>query len=75
MKRKLTDLKQGDRGKITRLDGGDGFKSNLRSRGVREGKDLEVVAKHPMGGPIVITIDDRDTAIGRGMTDRIIVEV
>jgi ferrous iron transport protein A len=75
MRKKLTELRKGEKGKIVDLDGGNGFKSNLRSRGVREGKELVVVARHPMKGPIVISIDNRDTAIGRGMTDHIIVEV
>ncbi len=75
MEKKLVDLKPGDTCKILRLDGGEGFKSNLRSRGVREGKNIEVIAKHPLSGPIVISIDNRDTAIGRGMARKIIVEV
>ena len=71
----LTHLKAGQKAKILRLEGGPGFQRNIRSRGLREGKVLEVVTKHPIGGPIVIEIDGRETAIGRGMAMRIIVEV
>jgi ferrous iron transport protein A len=71
----LIQLKTGQRAKILRLEGGPGFQRNVRSRGIREGKALEVVTKHPIGGPIVIEIDGRETAIGRGMAMRIIVEV
>ena len=71
----LTKLKIGDKARITRLEGGQGFQKNVRSRGIREGKILEVVTRHPIGGPIVIEIDGRETAIGRGMANRIYVEV
>ena len=71
----LTHLRTGQKAKILRLEGGQGFQRNVRSRGIREGKILEVVTRHPIGGPIVIEIDGRETAIGRGMARRIIVEV
>lgn len=71
----LTQLREGQKGKITRLIGGQGFQRNIRSRGIREGKILEIVTRHPLRGPIVIEIDGRETAIGRGMAERIIIEV
>ncbi len=71
----LTHLKTGQKAKIVGLEGGPGFQRNVRSRGLREGKVLEVVTKHPIGGPIVIEIDGRETALGRGMAKKIIVEV
>ena len=71
----LTHLKNGQKGRILRLEGGLGFQKNVRSRGIREGKILEVVTRHPIGGPIVIKIDNRETALGRGMARRIFVEV
>ncbi len=71
----LANLKVGQKAKIVRLVGGRGFQGNVRSRGIREGKILEVVTRHPIGGPIVIEIDGRETALGRGMARRIMVEV
>jgi len=75
MEKPLTELEDGDRGRITRLEGGKEFQRNVRSRGIREGKMLEVTTIHPIGGPIVIEIDGRETALGRGMARRIFVEV
>ena len=46
----------------------------LNNLGVRVGKDLKVIAKQPFG-PIVIEIEDIQTAIGRGMAHKIYVEV
>ena len=71
----LLDLQPGQKAKILRFEGGYGFIRNLRSRGIREGKIVEVITRQPIGGPIVISIDKRKTAIGRGMAGKVIVEV
>jgi ferrous iron transport protein A len=75
MKIPLIHMKTGQLGRIIGLEGGLGFQKNVRSRGIREGKILEVVTTHPIGGPIVIKIDGRETAIGQGMARRIFIEV
>jgi ferrous iron transport protein A len=72
---KLTDLQPGQKARILRLEGGYGFQRNLRTRGIREGKIVEILTRQPYGGPIVISIEERDIAIGRGMASRVIVEV
>ena len=71
----LLDLQPKQKAKIKQFNGGTGFKKNLRSRGIREGKIVEVIARQPVGGPIVISIDNRKTALGRGMAGKVIVEV
>ena len=71
----LTNLQPKQKARILRLEGGSGFQKNVRSRGILEGKIVEVIARQPVGGPIVISIDKRHTAIGRGMASRIIVAV
>jgi len=74
LKLKLLDLLPKQKARILKFEGGIGFQKNLRSRGIREGKIVEVIAKQPIGGPIVISIDRRKTAIGRGMANKVIVE-
>ena len=71
----LTNLQPKHKARILRLEGGFGFQKNVRSRGILEGKIVEVIARQPVGGPIVISMDKRHTAIGRGMASRIIVSV
>ncbi|MCK4928221.1 MAG: ferrous iron transport protein A [Methanosarcinales archaeon] len=71
----LTDLQQEQKARIVRLDGGYGFQRKMRSRGIREGKNVEVLTRQPGGGPIVISIENKKTAIGRGMAGKVIVEV
>ncbi len=75
MQKPLTYLECGHKGRILRLEGGFGFQRMLRSRGVREGKIVTMVTKHPLRGPLVISIGGRQTALGRGMATRIIIEV
>ena len=71
----LLDLQPKQKARILSLEGGFGFQRNMRSRGIREGKIVEVITRQPIGGPIVISIEDRKTAIGRGMAQKIIVEM
>ncbi len=71
----LIKLQPGRKAVISGVDGGYGFKINLRTRGIREGKAIEVITAHPLQGPIVIRIDGRETTIGRGMAGKIFVNV
>jgi Fe2+ transport system protein FeoA len=41
--------------------------------GIREGKEVRMVAHQPLMGPVVISIDGRETTIGRSMAHRILV--
>ena len=71
----LTDLKPGQKARIVRLEGGYGFQRKLRSRGIREEKTVQILTRQPGGGPVVISIGSKKTALGRGMAGRVIVEV
>ncbi|MDY6959907.1 MAG: FeoA family protein [Halobacteriota archaeon] len=74
METSLVDLENGDSGKITRITGGHGQQRHMRSLGVREGKEINIIAKQPIGGPIIVDIDGNRIAIGRGMANRVMVE-
>jgi DtxR family transcriptional regulator, Mn-dependent transcriptional regulator len=69
--RTLTDLKQGETASIVFLEGGDEFKSRIRSVGVVEGKVAKVVAREPFGGPLVIKVDCTQITLGRGMASKV----
>ena len=71
----LTNLKIGIEVPIVKLLGGINFKRKLRTMGIRENKSVNIVTKHPFGGPIVVEVDGRKTTIGRGMAQRILVKV
>jgi Fe2+ transport system protein FeoA len=69
----LINLEPGKKAVISRLEGGHGFKINVRTRGIREGKTIEVLTAYPLHGPIVVRIDGRETTMGRRMASRIFV--
>lgn len=71
---RLVNLKGGEAGVIIRLDGGRGFKDNLRTMDVREGNTVKVIAKEPAGGPLVVKAGKTTVTIGRGMASKIIIE-
>lgn len=69
--RLLTQLKQGDTATVVALLGGQSFQQRLRSTGIKEGKTLHLVARHPFSGPLVVEVDGRQITLGRGMAQRI----
>jgi len=70
----LPSIEQDAQCVVAVLAGGLGFQKRLRSMGVREGKKLRIVAKHPFAGPLVVEVDGRKITIGRGMASKIAVE-
>jgi len=71
----ITDLRPGEEAVIVALYGGYHFQRKLRTMGIREGKVVRVLAKHPFGGPMVVEVDGHEATIGRGMARRIVVQV
>ncbi len=70
----LLDLKRKEKGRIVRLSGGRGFQTNVETMGIREGKVVEMLTRHPAGGPVVIRIDNLTITLGRGMAMKVMVE-
>ena len=70
----LYSMKPGETGMISKMDGGMEFNRKLRNIGIREGKQVRVVARQYLGGPLVIEIGGRQITIGRGMAGRIFVD-
>jgi len=70
----LSKLKPGETARIMGLEGGYGFKRNLRIKGIKEGKNIKIIARQPIGGPLVVEVDGMQTVIGRGMARKIFVE-
>ena len=71
----LTELTGGLEGRIVELKGGFGFQRKVRVMGFREGKKVRVISVQPAGGPLTIEIGGSRITIGRGMAERIFVEV
>ncbi len=75
METTLRNLPLGASGKITRLTGGGRFQSKLSSLNLRVGKTVTKVTDQPFAGPVVVEVDNTQVTIGRGMAEKILVEV
>ena len=65
------------KGKTVRIvdyTGGKGVSIKLRQLGLCPGRDVKVLRYAPMGGPIMIDVDGRSVALGRGIASRVVVE-
>jgi ferrous iron transport protein A len=66
----LVDLK--DRhGRVSRIEGGHGLKRHLACLGIRIDKRICKVASQPFRGPVVVEVDGKQVAMGRGMCRKI----
>ncbi len=71
MEKSLIDLKKGETAEIIDCGSGHSMAGRLQSMGVRPGKKISRVSSQLMGGPIIIDIDGRQTAMGRGMAAKV----
>lgn len=86
---RLTDLKNGESGTITSLGVGRGrgrghseragrgwrFRKRLEDMGLTPGTKVTVMKSAPFNGPFEVQVRGSRLAIGRGMAERIFVEV
>ena len=70
----LEKLQNGKSALIVSVDAGCGLRDKLCCINIREGKAIKKVVSQPLHGPIIIEIDKRQCAIGRGMAKKIFVE-
>jgi len=70
----LIQVKKGQSVKIVRFKGGIGLESKLRQLGLIPGDQARVLRHAPLGGPILVEIDGRSIALGRGIASKVIVE-
>lgn len=74
MKKNLIELKPKEIGRIIEIQGGIGLSRRLEVMNIRLGKNIKKITSNPLRGPIIIEIDQRKVAIGRGMAAKVIVE-
>ncbi len=71
----LKDLKSGESGKISKIDGGHGMVNRLAALDIRLGSAIKKLSAGVMGGPVTIEVNRTQIAIGFGMAKRIFVEI
>ncbi|MHC1626515.1 MAG: FeoA family protein [Methanoculleaceae archaeon] len=70
----LTSLSVNQTAIVRRFIGGQHFQHKMRMMGIREGKELKLLAVQPLRGPVLIEIERRQVSIGRRMAHHIIVD-
>ena len=71
----LSDIPVRTNARIVEIQGGHGIKQKLEVMGIRVGKRITLISKQPFRGPLTIKVCNTRMTIGRGMAQRIIVEV
>jgi ferrous iron transport protein A len=71
----LTQLKEGESGLVTEIQGGYGLHRRLESLGIRVGKKITKVSSQLMRGPVTLKVDNSQVALGYGLAKKIIVKI
>lgn len=71
----LDKLKPGQHGIVRDISGGAGVCKRLAAMGIRPGKVITKVSAMLMRGPVVVSIDRRQLAIGHGMASKVKVNI
>jgi Fe2+ transport system protein FeoA len=70
----LAYLKPGQKGQLAYIDGGEKMRRRLEVLGLRPGKEIWVKSAFFNKGPVIISLDGRLLAIGRGQAQKIYLE-
>jgi len=71
----LVHLPPKRKAKIVEIHGGFHLQRKLCSMGLRRGQIVEVISRQPMFGPLTIKSGNCSMTIGRGMAQKITVEL
>lgn len=72
---RLLETPKGKTVRIIEYNGGKGVRFKLRQLGLTPGKEVKVLRHAPLGGPLMIDVEGRSIALGRGIAARIKVEI
>jgi len=71
----LLQISPGNSVRVIDFDGGIHLRSKLTQYGIYPGDCLRLLRKAPLGGPLLVECNEREIALGRGVADKIIVEL
>jgi len=72
---RLMDAPQNKWLSVSALDGGARMTARLSQHGLFIGDRLRVLRMAPLNGPLLIEVNGREIALGRGIAEKILVEV
>jgi ferrous iron transport protein A len=70
----LIEVERGRRVRVVDFQGGRGLRLRLAQYGLYPGDIARVVRIAPVGGPVLIEVDGREIALGRGVAAKVQVE-
>jgi len=73
MKKKLSEMNYEEEGKVKSIE--RDLKNKVAGMGIRVGKNLKMITKHPLRGPMVVEVDGAHISLALSVADRIVVEV
>jgi ferrous iron transport protein A len=71
----LLEISPGITVRVIDFDGGIHLRSKLTQYGLYPGDCLRLLRRAPLGGPLLVECNDREIALGRGVANKIIVEI
>jgi len=74
MKKVLNQMKYEEKGRIVEIKNAE-VREKLMSMNIRIGKEVKMLAKQPLKGPIVIEVENAQTSLSQEIAKHIIVEV
>ena len=72
---RLLDVSPGSFARVVDFHGGKVLRRKLTQFGIYPGDCLRMIRKAPLGGPLLIICNEREIALGRGVAEKIIVEL
>lgn len=73
MEKKLSEMNYEEEGRVKSIE--QDLKNKVSGMGIRVGKNLKMITKHPLKGPMVVEVDGAHTSLALSVADRIIMEV
>ncbi len=70
----LIQVENGKTVRLLRFQGGRGLNQKLSQLGLCPGENARVLRHAPLGGPVLIEVEGRSIALGRGVASKVIVE-
>ena len=74
VQRRLSDIENGKWVRVIRIEGGVGVTQKLHQLGLVPGDKAHISRHAPFGGPILLEINRRSIALGKGVAYQIFVE-
>ncbi len=71
MCKSLIDLERREQAEVVSFEGGQMMCKRLEGMGIRRGKIISRISSQLMKGPVIVSIDGQQTAMGRGMAAKV----